>query len=184
MKKIDINNFKYSKILENFIYVVEIKNNNYLIKKIKNEDNIKCIDLIELKDNNVYINRNIYYDKEKININLNINEKNNIINEIFNVIKEDNILKEIINIDKLLNIINKDFNNYIITDGTIGLSILNSEYLNVILIDSNKIIGKIDINNIDIFIDDNYFEETLKLFKNYLCLFKKEKYEKVLSMIK
>ena len=48
MKKIDINNFKYSKILENFICVVEIKDNNYLIKKIKDEDNIKYIDLLEL----------------------------------------------------------------------------------------------------------------------------------------
>lgn len=184
MKKIDISNFKYSMKVDNFIFVVEIKDNEYLIKRIKYEHNIRCIDFIILNSDNVYIKKNMYFDKDKIDINLSIDEKNNIINEIFDVIKEDNILNDVLDIESLLNTINRSFNNYAITDGNLGLSIKNNNYLNIILVDSNDIIGKIDINNIEIFVDDTYFEATLKLFRNYLCLFKKEQYEKVLSLLK
>lgn len=185
MKKININNFKYRKEINNYLYVVEINNDEYKIKRIETLNNSKNIDYITIIDNEADIKKYVYSNNSKININLNINDKNTIIEDILIILNNDNIIKDVIDLEKLNKVLKNNYINYIISDGNIGLSLTNNKNnLNIILTDNNKIIGKILLDDFDMYVDDYYFEDSLKLLKKYLCLFKEEKYNKILSLIK
>lgn len=174
MKKINIENFKYKAYISDVLYIIEIINNNYYIKRIKNKNSIKNIEIIEIIDNLVNVKSFIYYNKYKIENILGIFEKDEVIKEIFLVLKNINIVNEVLDIDKLMTLFNNNYVDYLISNGNIALSLNTNNVLNVVLLETNCVIGKIIIDTVDIFVDDYYFEETLNLFKNYLCLFKKD----------
>ena len=176
MKKIDFDSFKCGMYKDDCLYSIEIKYNDYIIKRIKKEkNNIKYMDYITISNNKVQFKNYIYFYRDKMQNLLSKEEKDDIIEDIFNTLEKNNIINDVLDLDKLKEFIYNSQRNYLISNGNIALTYNdNNNILDVVLIDSNITLGKIIINSADILIDDYYFEDTLKLFKNYICLFKKD----------
>lgn len=183
MKKINIEDFKYKISIDGYLYIIDIKRKNYIIKRIK-EDSIKYIDVISIFNDNINIENYICFNNYKIKNNLNDREKYNIINKIFNSIKKDYIINDILDLEKIYTFIKDNFMDYLISDGDLALKYnnKNNDLLNIILLENKSIIGEITLKDMNIKVDNCYFENALKLLKNYLTLFKRENsYKKILK---
>lgn len=172
MKKLDISNFKCSVSSNEFLYIVEVKNNNYIIKRIKEEKNNKTIDIISIINGYVYFNNFIYINNLKLENKINNFEIRESIDNILENISNNNIIKDFIDTNKLSNYIKNNYMNYLISNGTLALTQYNKNTLNIVLLDNNNIIGNINLDINKINVDDYFYKDVLYLFKNYLNLFK------------
>ena len=180
MKKLDISDFNCSISSNGILYVVEVKNNNYIIKRIKDNKNSKTIDIISIIDGYVYFNNYVYIDNLKLENKINYFEIIEIIDNILEDICNNNIIKDFLDINKLSNYIKNNFMNYLISNGILALTQLNKNTLNIVLLETNNIIGSINLDLDKINIDNYFYKESLNLYKNYLKLFKTE--EKILKL--
>ncbi len=159
MIKLNIPNINIKKIYEDYIYILNIKNNKVLIKEInliKNE-----IYFVKIYDNKIELIKN---KKEK---NISYIEKSNLINRINkNFVKNNNILNDAIDIN---------LNNIMINNGDLAIEYINDNKMNVILLNTNEIIGDIYIyeNDINLNIERQYKKECLKLLKEFIYKSKK-----------
>ena len=171
MIKLDINTINIKIEYEDYIYILNKNNNKVRLKEIDKKNNI--INFLDIIDNNI----NIYNNKNFIDTNF--------LNRLIKVIESNNLINNVINIEyfksKLYNIL---LSNNIIALCNSSINLNNIFILNVLLLDTNTFIGTIKILNNDIIInvDNNYYEECLKLVKEFITLYTKKNYKiKVLS---
>lgn len=181
MKKINIENLSIKYFEDSYIYVIEVKEYNYFIKRIKCTQENKEFEFITLKNGIAEVKKIIYDKNKKNNIPLSNIDKINIINSIFSSIQNNRFSNDIFNISELKKQIKDNFINIIIANCTIGLSCLEdskcAKYFDIILLEDEEIIGNITINknNLKIEVDEFYYEKTIKLLENYLSLFRTTK---------
>ena len=98
MNNLNINNFKFIEFHNEYIYVFEIKDDKYILKRIKDNELI----IISVCNNN---NVDFKCIRNKINVNdFNMTEKENIINDILNKLQSANLL-DFVNFIKLSSLI-------------------------------------------------------------------------------
>lgn len=161
INNLNINNFKFEKKNNDFLYIIEIKNNIYYLKRILKD---KEVIIIKIFNNQVEFNT---IRNNKL-IKLNAVEKNIISNDIINTLN-CNILLDFINFEKLTKIINNSFINIDYSNDILGLSIVNNNLINVVLIETNSIIGYIKLDyDVKINVDEKYLKDSLNLLSNYV----------------
>ena len=96
MKIFDIDNVKFSSNNGDYLYVLEIENNNCFIERIKKTDGKKQVDFINIISGKSYIVRILYENDKSIYINLSIKEKDDIVNDIINVFENNYNIKDFI----------------------------------------------------------------------------------------
>lgn len=162
MNALNISNFKFEKSNNDYLYIIEIKNNKYILKRILNNSEIIIINIF--KD---YVEFNCVRNKVKIN-NLDLFEKDKIINDIINTLNCKAII-DIINFDKLSKLIKDSYIKVIYSNELIGLSVNNDNLINIVLLETNSIIGTIKIDyDVKINVVEVYRKESLELLKSYV----------------
>lgn len=169
MKKFDIGNIKFSKIVGNYYYILELENDNCFIERIKQDDNRKQVDFINLIKERAYIVRILYENDKSTYISLNALEKDEIVNDIFNAFSNSNNINDFISLDDLLVSLKNSYIKCVFYGNELAFSKLNEEdeILYVVLLESNTIIGSADLNSDQINVDDIYFDSVLYLLNKY-----------------
>jgi len=161
MKRLNINNFKFVKNIDSSIYICESKNGEYTFKRILEDELI----IIRVHDN--IVSCDFIKNRRKINNYSNL-EKEIIFEDIFNNLK-NSILKDFLDLDKIKEIVSNSYIKIHYCNDYLGLSIVNDSLINVVLLDSNSIIGKIILDgDVNIDVNDNYLKDSLVLLNNYL----------------
>jgi len=160
MNFLNINNFKFEKNKNNYLYILEVKNNVYYLKRICNNEII----IIKIFDSQVEFNS--IRNKQKVI--LNDLEKHIINNDIINALDCD-ILEDFINFEKITKLIRDSYINIVSYNDLIGLSMINDNLFNIILLKTNSVIGNIRIDyDVKINVDKLYLKDSLDLLSNYL----------------
>ena len=169
MNNLNINNFKFIKNNDNYIYTFEIKNSKYILKRISNNNEIVSVKIFNNEVEFIYI-------KNQKKFNLNTYEKDLITNDILNNLKSSNILINFIDFNELSNLIKQSYINIVYSNELLGLSFKNSNLIYVVLLETNSIIGTIKIDyDVRINVDEIYIKESLELLSEYTKSKKKKK---------
>ena len=162
MNALNINNFKFQKRNNDYLYIIERKKEKYILKRILNNNEIIIITVFNNIVEFEYIN-----NKEKIN-NIDLLKKDIIVNDILDALKSK-ILMNFIDFDKISYKIKESYINIDYSNNNLGLSVVNNNLINIILLKTNSIIGTIKIDyDVKMNIDEIYLKESLELLNSYL----------------
>jgi len=168
INNLNITNFKFEKRNKDFLYIIEIKNNVYYLKRILED---KEVIIIKIFNNQVEFNT----IRNNKSINLNNLEKNIISNDIINTLN-CNILLDCINFDKLSELIHNSYINIDYSSDILGLSVINNNLINIVLIETNSIIGYIKLDyDVKVNVEEKYLKDSLNLLSDYVKNTKKNK---------
>jgi len=168
INNLNITNFKFEKRNKDFLYIIEIKNNVYYLKRILED---KEVIIIKIFNNQVEFNT----IRNNKSINLKTKEKNIISNDIINTLN-CNILLDFINFDKLLELIHNSYINIDYSNEILGLSVINNNLINIVLIETNSIIGYIKSDyDVKVNVEEKYLKDSLNLLSDYVKNTKKNK---------
>lgn len=161
INNLNITNFKFEKRNKDFLYIIEIKNNVYYLKRILED---KEVIIIKIFNNQVEFNT----IRNNKSINLKTKEKNIISNDIINTLN-CNILLDCINFDKLSELIHNSYINIDYSSDILGLSVINNNLINIVLIETNSIIGYIKLDyDVKVNVEEKYLKDSLNLLSDYV----------------
>ena len=180
MLKVDIPSVKIEFYFKNILYRVNYDNE---VLNIREELLPFIYDVTMSKDEVKFYKYNIVNGIKDIVLN---KEKNDLIKRISGAIRNNNLVNSIIDLDKF----NYSVKNILLSNGNIALcnisikSINEYSYIDIILLESRDIIGSIKINKDEILVnvDPIYLDETLKLVKGFVSLFKNKKEYKIKTL--
>ena len=161
INNLNISNFKFEKINNDYIYNIEIKNNIYYLKRILKDEEVIIIKIFneQVEFNTIRNNKSIILKNK---------EKNIIANEIINTLNS-NMLVDFINFNKLSELIHNSYIKIDYSNDLLGLSVINNNLINIILLKTNNVIGNIKIDyDVKINVDKLYLKDSLDLLSDYL----------------
>ena len=161
INNLNINNFKFEKKNNNYLYIIEIKNNIYYLKRILNNNEII---IIKILNNQVEFNS----IRSKKNPNLSNAEKYIIINDIISTLNCKTLV-DFIDFEKMYELVKNSINNLVISNDLIGLAMINNNLFNIILLKTNIVIGYIRIDyDVKINVEKLYLKDSLNLLSDYI----------------
>lgn len=180
MLKVDIPSIKIEFYFKDILYKVNYDNE---VLNIREELLPFIYEVTMSKDEVKFYKYNIVNGIKDIVLN---KEKNDLIKRINYAISNSNLVSSVIDLDKF----NYNIKNILLSNGNIALcnisikSINNYSYIDILLLESKDIIGSIKINNDEILVnvDSIYLDETLKLVKGFVSLFKNKKEYKIKTL--
>ena len=80
-----------------------------------------------------------------------------------------NILLNCINFDKLSELIHNSYINIDYSSDILGLSVINNNLINIVLIETNSIIGYIKLDyDVKVNVEEKYLKDSLNLLSDYV----------------
>ncbi len=183
MNKLNISNFSFKMEVDNSLYVVLLNNEFSAIKRISDSKDKKIVEIIYIDRNQITTSKTSYKDNKKQVHTLTNYEKDELVEDIFENISNFKTISEVVDINYLKNIIKSSYINIVVASNDIGLSMVNTlafknnDYaLDIVSLDTKKIIGRITIKDKNCFMDvsSDIKDEAYLLFNKYLCMFKNE----------